>query len=127
MCGHQWGLIEHISAIAVRTSSKRTNVPVVGIRIGLVRALGPCTIRMAVPKKLMLPVDKGHQEVLAVLDDKDFEGQKLSWSTWLDPGLELHMLRGTERAKRAGRKQVRELNTKRILLKEKEKVPSNET
>ena len=79
------------------------------------------------PQKLMLPVDKGQQEVLAVLYDKDFEGQKLSWSTWLDPGLELHMLRGTERAKRAGRKQVRELNTYRILLKEKEKVPSNET
>ena len=79
------------------------------------------------PQKLMLPVDKGQQEVLAVLYDKDFEGQKLSWKTWLDPGLELYMLRGIERQKRAGRKQVREMNTKRILLKEKEKVPSNET
>ena len=79
------------------------------------------------PKKLMLPVDKGHQEVLAVMDDGDFVGQKLSWSTWLDPGLELYMLRGTERQKRAGRKQVHEMNNKRILLKEKEKVPSNET
>jgi hypothetical protein len=75
----------------------------------------------------MLPVDKGHQEVLAVLYDKDFEGEKLSWRTWLDPGLELCMLRGTERQKRAGRKQVREMHTHRILLKEKEKVPSNET
>jgi hypothetical protein len=37
------------------------------------------------------------------------------------------MVRGTEREKRAGRKQVREMNTKRNLLKEKEKVPSNET
>jgi hypothetical protein len=79
------------------------------------------------PKKLMLPVDKGHQEVLAVLYDKDFEGEKLSWRTWLDPGLELYMVRGTERQKRAGRKQVREMNTKRVLLKEKEKVLSNET
>jgi len=79
------------------------------------------------PQKLMLPVDKGHQEVLAVLDDKDFEGQKLSWSTWLDPGLEMNLVRGTERQKRAGRKQVHEMNNKRILLKEKEKVPGNET
>ena len=75
----------------------------------------------------MLPVDKGHQEVLAVLYDKDFEGEKLSWRTWLDPGLELFMVRGTERQKRAGRKQVRESNNERILLEEKEKVPSNET
>jgi hypothetical protein len=37
------------------------------------------------------------------------------------------MLRGTERQKRAGRKQVREMNTNRVLLKEKEKVLSNET
>jgi hypothetical protein len=75
----------------------------------------------------MLPVDKGHQEVLAVLYDKDFEGEKLSWRTWLDPGLELFMLRGTEKQTRAGRKQVREMHTHRILLKEKEKVLSNET
>ena len=75
----------------------------------------------------MLPVDKGHQEVLAVLYDKDFEGEKLSWRTWLDPGLELFMLGGAERQKRAGRKQVREMNTNRVLLKEKEKVLSNET
>jgi hypothetical protein len=75
----------------------------------------------------MLPVDKGHQEVLAVLYDKDFEGEKLSRRTWLDPGLELCMLRGTERQKRAGRKQVREMNTNRVLLKEKEKFLSNET
>jgi hypothetical protein len=75
----------------------------------------------------MLPVEKGHQQVLAELYDKDFEGPKLQWTTWLDPGLELYMARGTKREKRAGRKQVREINNERILLEEKEKVPSNET
>ena len=65
--------------------------------------------------------------MLAVLYDKDFEGEKLSWRTWLDPGLELFMIRGTEIQRRAGRKQVRELNTNRVLLKEKEKVLSKET
>jgi hypothetical protein len=78
-------------------------------------------------KQLMLPVEKGHQQVLAELYDKDFEGPKLQWTTWLDPGLELYMARGSKREKTAGRKQVREINNERIFLEEKEKVPSNET
>ena len=39
----------------------------------------------------------------------------------------MNLVRGTERQKRAGRKQVHEMNSRRILLKEKEKVPGNET
>jgi hypothetical protein len=75
----------------------------------------------------MLPVEEGQQQVLAELYDKDFEGPKLNWTTWLDPGLEVYFARGTKREKRAGREQVLQMNNERILLEEKEKVPSNET
>ena len=65
--------------------------------------------------------------MLAVLHDEDFAGVKLLWNTWLDPKVELGMTGGTERQKRAGRKQVRELTTRRFLGEERKQVPSNKT
>lgn len=76
-------------------------------------------------KKLMLPVDKGHQQVLAELTDKDFQDHSLSWITWLDPTLQLWTNVRTERQKRDARKHVRELMAGRVLVKEPEKVWSN--
>jgi hypothetical protein len=79
------------------------------------------------PKKLMLPVDKGAQEELTKLENKDVEGSELHWYTWLDPTLELFMTADTKRQRRAGRKQVHELNNKRCLVEHKEQVPNNKT
>ena len=79
------------------------------------------------PKKLMWPVSRGQQQVLAVLHDADFESVQLNWKTWLDPKLELDMTGGTDRQKRAGRKQVRELTTVRIFVEDRKQVPSNKT
>ena len=79
------------------------------------------------PKKLMLPVIKGEQQVLAVLHDTDFESVQLHWKTWLDPKAELNMTAGTDRQKRAGRKQVRELHSRRFLVEDRKQVPSNKT
>ena len=78
-------------------------------------------------KKLMLPINKGQQQVLGVLHDTDFQGEQLQWKTWLDPKAELRMTAGTDRKKRAGRKQVRELQTRRVLVEDRKQVPSNKT
>ena len=80
---------------------------------------------LARPKTLMLPVVKGCQVELTKMEDKDFEGSKFIWHTWLDPKMALYMTASTERQRRAGRKQVLELRNKRCIVEDKEQVPSN--
>lgn len=79
-------------------------------------------------KKLMLPVKKGHQQVLAELTDQDFRLTGLCWRTWIDPNVELWPEEAaSQRQKRELRKIMREIHTRRCMVSVRDQAGKKQT